>query len=116
MSKEFSIESLDSLGKTKVIKVTGRLEAVTAQELRDYCQDLHKVGHQHLVLDLSGIAFIASSGVGTLLALTEEFSREGGGLYLTAVSPAAIAVIRLLNLERFLAIYATPEEAVSILH
>ena len=114
MPSDFSISELPDLGSVCVRKVTGRLEADTAQELRKHCADLRETGHNYLALDLSEIQFIASSGVGSLLALTEEFSRVGGGCYMTSLSAATTSVIRLLNLERFLAIYPTAEEAAAI--
>jgi len=53
---------------------------------------------------MSDVTFVASGGLGTLLALTEEFGEAGGCLYLAPVSDAVSSVVKLLNLDQFLAI------------
>jgi anti-sigma B factor antagonist len=66
---------------------------------------------KNLVLNLAGVSFIASSGVGALLALMEEFRKGPGCLRLVEVSPAVRSVVKLLNLERFLSIDGSEQQA-----
>ena len=105
MSSEFAISPLESKNRLSNLRVLGRLDAEAAQQLRRHCTELRHQGHRQLVLDLSDITFVASSGLGTLLALTEEFGESGGCLYLAPVSQAMESVVKLLNLDQFLAIY-----------
>jgi anti-sigma B factor antagonist len=114
MPTEFTLTETLREGNVAALAVAGRLDAAAAGGLRRHCTALREAGHRHLALDLSGVSFVASSGVGALLALTEEFGAEGG-LYLAPPSPAVLSVIRLLNLQQFLAIYDSQEEALSII-
>lgn len=116
MSDQFDIEAVEERGQATVMRLTGRLDAPAATLLRQRCGELREQqGCRHLALDLSGISFVASSGVGALLALTEEFGKTGGNLYLAPISTAVASVIKLLNLEQFLAIYGGVDEALAVL-
>ena len=110
MSKDFAISPLEVDGRLSKLRILGRLDADSALELRAYCDRLRNQGHRHLVLDMSDVTFVASGGLGTLLALTEEFGESGGCLYLAPVSDAVRSVVRLLNLDQFLAIYESLED------
>jgi len=110
MPNEFTISPLEVDGRLSKLRILGRLDADSALELRDYCERLRNQGHRQLVLDMSEVTFVASGGLGTLLALTEEFGESGGTLYLAPISDAVRSVVRLLNLEQFLAIYDSVED------
>lgn len=112
MQAEYTLSPLSTKGPVAVIEVGGRLDALAAQELRKRCFEARQLGHEHLLLDLGQVSFIASSGIGALLAMTEEFGKIGG-LYLAPISPAVRSVIQLLNLAPYLAIYESREAALA---
>jgi anti-anti-sigma factor len=114
MHADFTLSPLYPKGPVALFHVGGRLDAVAAQELRKRCLEARQLGHKHVALDLSAVSFVASSGVGTLLALTEEFGKDGA-LYLAPISLPVRSVIQLLNLEPYLAIYESLEEAIAVL-
>jgi len=111
MSPDFTIDVTDPRAGIAVVRVAGRLEARAAQELRRRCSDLREEGRLKIVINLSGVSFVASSGIGTLLALTEESKESGGSVQLAALSQAVAAVVDLLNLTEFLAIFDTESKA-----
>jgi len=113
MHESLEVSKAPGGGRTAVLRVTGRLDARTASQLIQKCNSAHADG-EPLVLNLAGVSFIASSGVGALLALTEH-SRGKSPLVFAAVSPAVDSVLTLLNLNRFLSIYPSEEEAVRAL-
>ncbi|NNF07592.1 MAG: STAS domain-containing protein [Candidatus Eisenbacteria bacterium] len=93
-----------------LVAVTGTMDSTTAPRLLSTCREL-KDDQNSVILDLSGVDFIASSGVGSLLAMAEEFRGAGVGIRFAALSTAVSSVIQLLNLNRFLEIFPTTEEA-----
>ncbi len=115
MSEQFTISELEIDGRASLLNIAGRLDAQAATTLRKHCTQLWEEGHRNIALDLSAVSFIASSGGGVLLALTEELGKQGGNLYLAPVSQAVLSVIRLLNLEQFLAIHESREAAISVI-
>lgn len=111
MDNEFSIQVGRTHGAAQLLRVSGRLDARTAQELMSACRKARESGCRRVLADLSGVTFVASSGIGTLLALTEEFREAGGGIHLVAPSEAVRSVVGLLNLGQFLSIAETEDEA-----
>jgi anti-anti-sigma factor len=68
---------------------------------------------QNLVLNLAEVSFMGSSGIGALLVLVEQFQEQAGVVRLASPSPAVEEVIKLLNLDRFLAIDPSEDKALS---
>ena len=115
MYSEFGITEIPGHEPIALIRVTGRLDLKNAKDLMEHCRRLKTTGRQSLVLNLSDVTFIASSGIGTLLALTEEFRENGGNLKLVALSNAVQSVVNLLNLEQFLQIEKDEADAFAAL-
>ena len=111
MVKEFSIDQHATDQGAVVLRVTGRLDARNAQTLLQTCREMEEKGSKNLVLNLSEVTFVASSGIGTLLALTEEFADASGSVHLVALSDPVMSVVELLNLTQFLNIGATEADA-----
>jgi anti-anti-sigma factor len=114
MSFEFQVESIASRKTVTVLRVRGRLDARSASALTADCAEVRRAG-RHLVLNLSEVSFIASSGIGALLALVEEFRQAHLRVRLAAVSPPVDSIVRLLNLEQFLHLETSEEDATAAL-
>lgn len=101
-------------GRTVALRVRGRLDAATAPELLKRCAEIQSNG-QNLVLNLSEVTFLGSSGVGALLVLVEQFQEQAGAVHFAALSHTAKDVIDLLDLGQYLPIHATEVEALAAL-
>ena len=111
MEVTFSIERLEGGPRATVLRVRGHLDARHATQMLEACARAREAG-QDLVLNLAGVSFIASSGVGALLALSEEFQQAGRTVYLVEPSQPVAAVLRLLNLDQFLRV--EPDERAAL--
>jgi anti-sigma B factor antagonist len=106
------IERGETHGKTVVLRVRGRLDAKTALRLLERAMPFAGMGRS-LVLTLSDVTFMGSSGVGVLLAVAQAFQDRKGMVRLAAPSPAVTSVVKLLNLEPFLGIDASEDAALA---
>lgn len=70
-----------------VLRVSGEMDLMTSPELRRHVHDAVAAGHRSVVVDLSGVFFCDSSGVGVLIAARRLLRSCGGRLRL--VLPAA---------------------------
>jgi anti-anti-sigma factor len=91
--------------------VSGRLDAVSAQEVKARLQDLVQAGHIELIVCLRETPFIDSSGLAALVAGLKAARQAGGTLKLASLGEQARTVFRLTMLERVFEIYAHAEEA-----
>ena len=110
MPEQFQITTGPAHPSAVVLRVSGRLDSASAPQLAQRCAEVNASG-RNLVLNLEQVSFIASSGVGALLAIAEQFNATHRALRLVALSPAVDAVIRLLNLDQFLSIHAGEQQA-----
>jgi len=112
MNNDLVISQLDNAGRTAVFRLKGRLDVKTSPVLLERASDVQANG-QNLILNLSEVSFIGSSGIGALLVLVEQFQEQAGVLRLVSPSPEVDAVIKLLNLDRFLVVDPSEEKALA---
>ncbi|MFB7279387.1 STAS domain-containing protein [Streptomyces hydrogenans] len=101
----------DDRGGWTVLRLRGELDLVTSPEIRRRVHDAVAAGRHDLVVDLSGVRFCDSSGIGVLVAARRLLRSCGGRLRL--VLPAAAEgqghvtrVFAALGVTRLFEVYA----------
>ncbi|NUK31161.1 anti-sigma F factor antagonist [Parageobacillus sp. VR-IP] len=94
-----------------IIRLSGELDHHTAEELREKVTDtLEREAIRHIVLNLEGLTFMDSSGLGVILGRYKQIKNLGGEMIVCAVSPTVkrlfdmsglFKIIRLENDEQF---------------
>jgi anti-sigma B factor antagonist len=115
MFDQIEITQSQARDSIPVLNLKGRLDASGAQQLREMCHGLQDEGHSQIIIDLAGVEFVASSGLGTFLLLTEEYRENGGKVIFAAPSTAVLDVVTLLNLDQFLFLEESVEVALRVL-
>jgi anti-anti-sigma factor len=110
MSVRYAVQAAQAGTRTTILRLSGQLDAASAPRLVEQCRQTRESG-RNLILNLSAVGFIASSGVGAILAIVEEYRQTPHHVCLAEVSPAVESVIRLLNLDQFLTLCASEDEA-----
>ncbi len=102
----------DTMGDVGIAAVpVEELDASNAGELkRDIAPVLE--ANTKLVLDLSRLRFVDSSGLGTFISCLRKLNAKGGDLKLCGMSKQVRAVFELVRMHRIFEIYETKEEAV----
>lgn len=91
--------TIDQAADRTVLLVAGEIDMQTAPALRAQVDDLD-VAHRALVLDLGGVEFVDSSGLGALLGIKKQQDRAGGSLVLARVSTSVARVIEITKMDR----------------
>jgi len=91
-----------------IYKATGKVSLETVNE---FIQRIRPEPAQHLVLDMSGVHFLDSAGVGALVSLFVSRRNHGKTFALAALAPQAAAVVTVAGLQKLLPIYRGVEEA-----
>lgn len=94
-----------------VLEPHGRLNMVSATQLRDAVATSVEGGSTRVVVDLGAVDFIDSSGLGALINGLKAARQAGGDLRIAAPNEQVRLVLQLTNMERVLNAYATPESA-----
>lgn len=90
-----------------------RLDAHNSAELKDRFMRLLEEGGRRLVVDLSIVKFIDSSGLGALLSGYKNATQRGGTLVLSGLQPRVRAMFELTRLNRVFEIYPRLQEALA---
>lgn len=102
--------TLTASGATAV-HARGQLTFPHGHSLREQLLNLIENGATRVVVDLSGVASIDSSGVGALVAGLKAARNLGGDLRLAAPTAAIVSMLSVLNLVNLLAICDSAESA-----
>ncbi|HET6953315.1 MAG TPA: STAS domain-containing protein [Acidimicrobiales bacterium] len=68
-------------------RLSGDLDIVTSDEVKRELAQVIDDGDRNLTLDLAGVGFVDSSGLGVLVALHRHAEAKGGGFAVRAVPP-----------------------------
>ncbi|MEU2546973.1 STAS domain-containing protein [Streptomyces roseolus] len=90
---EVDVEIRDDL--TAVLTVGGELDMETAAGLQDRLSEQFGHGRRRLVLDLSALDFMDSSGLNVLIRAVNRVRESGGDLYLAAPTPAVRRILEI---------------------
>jgi len=97
--------------KLVVLAPQGKLNLVSAPAVKARVDELVRGGDVRIVVDLGGVEFIDSSGLGALIGGLKSARQAGGDVRIAAPGEQVKAVLRLTNLDRILAPHDTVEEA-----
>jgi anti-sigma B factor antagonist len=100
-------------GRAAVLSVAGEVDTASVNALRQELAGIADAGHVHVILDLNGVRFLDSSGLGALVATHRRLRTLGGALAVACSNDLVLRVFRLTGLDTVLSIFATPEEALA---
>jgi len=101
---------LTSSGAT-VLMATGRLNFPDVEGLRQQLDSLVDSGAIRVVVDLSGVEAIDSSGIGALISGLKSARSAGGDLRLAAPPGAVAGILDIMNLDGVLIAHNSSEDA-----
>jgi anti-sigma B factor antagonist len=107
---ETSIKDVDGL---KVIDATGEIDVYTAPQFKEAVNQVISLGQLHLIINMTQVTYMDSSGFGTLLSATKRLRPEGGTINLVACSNSIDRMLRITRLNTVFGIYGTVEEAIA---
>ena len=89
-----------------------RLDASVAPAFKQAVVALIDGGKQRLVLDLVGVEFIDSSGLGAMVSILKALGGKGA-LCLCGAQGAVLALFKLTRMDKVFTLFATRTEAIS---
>ncbi len=100
-------------GAVTVLTLTSRLEGLGRLVARRQLDELLAEGANRLVLDLSHIRFLDSSGIGSIVAAFHRTRAAGGDLCLCSVSPTVRKVLEMTMLNQIVPVLDDLEAAIA---
>ncbi|MFC9589341.1 STAS domain-containing protein [Streptomyces sp. NPDC056944] len=99
--------------RTAVLSVGGELDMETAGRLDDRLTEQLGQGRHHLVLDLSALGFMDSSGLNVLIRSLNRARQTGGNMYLAAPTSAVRRILEITGVTTTIPPHAGVAEALA---
>lgn len=100
-------------GDALVVLVSGRMDAITATEFDAECQSWIDAGDTKVVIDLSGLEYISSAGLRSILSAAKKIKGAQGELLFCGLSGMVEEVFSVSGFSAMFKLYATPEDALA---
>jgi anti-anti-sigma factor len=88
--------------RTPVLRIRGRIDAGSRTEVREHVRELVRSGATNVVLDLSEVDSLDSSGLGAVISGLKLVREAGGDLRLALANQQVRTTLRLTSLDRVL--------------
>ena len=98
----------------QLVKIEGRLDANFSLQLEDEVDRLLEQKTKSIIVDLSDVTYLSSSGLRVLLSINKE-TEGAGGFVLVNPRDVVKKIIEVAELDDFLTQAKTVEEAMAIL-
>jgi anti-sigma B factor antagonist len=96
-----------------VVSVTGEVDVYTAGRLREEIVGLVDRGRHHLAVDLEGVEFMDSTGLGVLITGLKRIREQAGELVLIAPRDQIRRLLTITGLDRVLPVHESVDEAMA---
>ena len=97
----------------RVVFPSGKVDGTAVRELYEATMQLaDQVEQLKLLVDLTGVEFIPSGGLGMLVTIRKKFLGSGGQLHILVPDAQVREVFMVTNLDRLLKLYSEDSEAV----
>jgi anti-sigma B factor antagonist len=110
---EFRIEKERPREGVVLLSIHGETDLHVANEVRNHLGAAISEGTSSLVVDLSGVTFIDSMGVGALLGGMKRLQAKGGEFRLVVPESGIRRIFEMTLLDRVFALHPTREEALA---
>ena len=105
--------SEDGADRYRVVNVTGEVDVATAPKLRESLDAAIGRGTPLLVVDLSAVTFIDSTGLGVLIGASRQVDDAGASLRLVVSEPRIIKLFEITGLLDLFTIVPSLEQAIA---
>ena len=94
-----------------IVAVGGEIDVYTAPKLRDKITELVGEGHHDLVIDMEGVDFLDSTGLGVLVGGLKKVRAHDGSMELICSQDRLLKIFRITGLAKVFTIHDSESAA-----
>lgn len=96
-----------------VLSVQGEIDAYTSPQLRTKLRDLIDHGSTDVLVDLEGVGFMDSTGLGVLVGALKRLREHEGRMALVCTQPPLLRILRITGLDQVFPLYESLDRALA---
>jgi anti-sigma B factor antagonist len=109
------MELVSQVSNAVVVAIKGEFDAVSVTDVRPMLEDLVATSTAHLVIDMSGVTFLDSSGIGCIVFMFKRLHAAKRTLVLAGLKEQPQRLIAMLRIDRAVSTSETVETALAAL-
>lgn len=114
LSLTVSLRGTCEVKKTyQIFRLVGQLDAFSEGQFRKVVGDYIEAGPKNIILDLSKIDFVDSSGLGALVQLAKKAQSNDEGTLQIVTNARVTQTVKMVRLEKFLSLQPSVDEAIA---
>ncbi|OQB15235.1 MAG: Anti-sigma F factor antagonist [Firmicutes bacterium ADurb.Bin193] len=104
---------LEKTGGILIVRLDGELDHHYATKIREAVDGAVMVGDvRKIIFDFTGVGFMDSSGIGTLMGRYKLMQTLGGSVGVFGISPRLDKLLSMSGIKKIISIYNSEKEAV----
>jgi anti-sigma B factor antagonist len=107
----FELQSTKGEKGTVTVSIKGDIDMSNSPKVREVLTTLFRDNMNAIVVDLSGVSYIDSSGIATLVEGLQWSHNSDNKFRLACMSPAVKDIFKIARLLTLFEVYDSPEEA-----
>ena len=103
--------ALESKDDVLILRVSGRLDAVSSPQLEKQVMDaIAEQDYSKVLMNFKDVNYLSSAGMRLLLSTTKKMKSKGGKFVISNISDNVMEVIKMAGFDHILSICANEEE------
>lgn len=94
-----------------IVTVAGEVDVYTAPQLRSALEERLAAGQNKIVVDLQGVAFIDSTGLGVLVGQLKALRKVDGSLRIVCSDERILRLLAITGLDQILPLHDSVDDA-----
>jgi len=104
---------VSKVGSYSVVDVKGEIDVYTAPKLREKLIELVSEGSHDVVVNLEGVDFLDSTGLGVLVGALKRVKAHDGSLSLVCTQDKILKIFKITGLTKVFPIHGSVDDATS---
>ena len=94
-----------------ILDVAGEIDIYTTPQFKEAVSAAIEEGQAAIIINMTNVTYMDSSGFGTLLSATKRLRPVNGGLYLSGCNDAITRMLQITRLNTIFGVYGTEDDA-----
>lgn len=102
---------IEDMGKVKVVSLSGKMDVGLSMTVETELEELVDSGTINLILEISGIEYLSSSGIRVFIAIMRKVKEKNGKIVLAQVPDTIKKILKTVDLEDLFEVYDSVDKA-----